>query len=47
MAATTKAVILSSNTVLASSVIPTGFSVAGAGELVAGETLEKVGVPME
>ena len=41
VAATAKAVILSNNTVLASSVIPTGFSAAGAGELVAGETLKK------
>lgn len=43
-AATAKAVILNNNSVLASSVIPTGFSVAGAGEAVITEALKKAGL---
>ncbi len=45
-AATAKAVILSNSNVLASSVIPTGFSAAGAGEAVTREALEKAGLAM-
>jgi len=45
-AATAKAVILNDNNVLASSVIPTGFSAAGAGEAVTKEALEKAGLAM-
>ena len=45
-AATAKAVILNDNNVLASSVIPTGFSAAGAGEVVTKEALKKAGLAM-
>ena len=46
-AATAKAVILNNNNVLASSVIPTGFSAAGAGEVVTKEALQKAGLVMD
>jgi predicted CoA-substrate-specific enzyme activase len=45
-AATAKAVILNGNEVLSFSVIPTGFSVAGAAEAVTEEALEKSGLSM-
>ena len=45
-AATAKAVILNNSSVLASSVIPTGFSAARAGEAVTKEALEKAGLAM-
>jgi len=46
-AATAKAVILNNDSVLASSVIPTGFSAAGAGEAVTKEALQKAGLTMD
>lgn len=46
-AATAKAVILNNNDVVASSVIPTGFSAAGAGEAVIKQALERVGLTMD
>ena len=46
-AATAKAVILNNNNVLASSVVPTGFSAAGAGEVVTKEALQKAGLVMD
>ena len=42
-AATAKAVILENSNILASSVITTGFSAAGAGEIVTNKALEKSG----
>ena len=45
-AATAKAVILNNNEVLSSSIIPTGFSVARAAEVVIEEALEKSGLSM-
>ena len=46
-AATAKSVILENNSILASSVIPTGFSAAGAGDIVTDKALEKSGLAME
>lgn len=45
-AATAKAVILNNNDILAASVIPTGFSVARAGETVIQDALAKTGLSM-
>ena len=45
-AATAKAVILENNSILTSSVIPTGFSAAGAGEIVTNKALEEAGLVM-
>jgi len=46
-AATAKSVILDNNRILASSVIPTGFSAAGAGEIVTNKALESAGLVMD
>jgi predicted CoA-substrate-specific enzyme activase len=45
-AATAKAVILNGNKLLSFSILPTGPSVAGAGEMVIKETLRKAGLSM-
>ena len=45
-AATAQAVVLKNNTIIAFSIIPTGFSAAGAGDSVTKEALEKAGLSM-